>query len=110
MPVAGTVPVKSIGTIELEMCTKPNSTGVRERAGIVGWHIPALQKATTAALASYAAASLCVPVSFVSSVDLPTEGKPTNPTRVSPALLTSKPRPPPPPPPLPPESASRSSL
>lgn len=62
-------------------------------------------------LTSYAAASLYVPVSRVRRVDFPTEGKPTNPTRVSPALLTSKPLPPPPPAPLlPPPSASRSSL
>lgn len=32
-----------------------------------------------------------VPVSFVSSVDFPTEGKPTKPTRASPTLFTSKP-------------------
>mmetsp|Transcript_8949 Transcript_8949/g.31584 ORF Transcript_8949/g.31584 Transcript_8949/m.31584 type:complete len:254 (-) Transcript_8949:193-954(-) len=49
---------------------------------------------------SYAAASDSVPVSFVNSVDLPTEGKPTSPTRVSPLLLTSKPSPAPPPLPL----------
>ena len=42
---------------------------------------------------SYAAASLLVPVSDVSSVDLPTDGKPTKPMRVSPLLVTSKPRP-----------------
>ena len=42
---------------------------------------------------SYAAASLAVPVRVVRRVDLPTEGKPTRPTRVSPDLLTSKPRP-----------------
>ena len=40
---------------------------------------------------SYDAASLNVPVSLVSSVDLPTEGKPTKPTRASPTLFTSKP-------------------
>jgi hypothetical protein len=34
-----------------------------------------------------------VPVSCVSSVDLPTDGNPTRPIRVSPDLLTSKPRP-----------------
>lgn len=69
---------------------------------------------------SYAAASENVPVSLVRSVDLPTDGKPINPTRVSPAcvvpthnpltqcktrqiymkhtLETSKPSPAPPPP------------
>mmetsp|Transcript_13993 Transcript_13993/g.41798 ORF Transcript_13993/g.41798 Transcript_13993/m.41798 type:complete len:282 (-) Transcript_13993:151-996(-) len=46
---------------------------------------------------SYAAASDLVPVKVVNSVDLPTEGKPTRPTRVSPTFLTSKPRSPPPP-------------
>jgi hypothetical protein len=39
-------------------------------------------------LNSYAAASLLVPVKDVSSVDLPTDGKPTSPTRVSPDLVT----------------------
>lgn len=42
---------------------------------------------------SYAAASLLVPVNDVSRVDLPTDGNPTSPIRVSPDLLTSKPRP-----------------
>lgn len=46
---------------------------------------------------SYDAASENVPVSFVKSVDLPTEGNPTSPTRVSPTLFTSKPSPVPPP-------------
>lgn len=41
---------------------------------------------------SYAAASLLVPVSAVRSVLFPTEGKPTKPIRVSPDLVTSKPR------------------
>lgn len=40
---------------------------------------------------SYEAASDCVPVSFVSSVDFPTDGNPINPTRASPDLDTSKP-------------------
>ena len=50
---------------------------------------------------SYEAASEKVPVSFVRSVDLPTDGKPTMPTRASPTLFTSNPSPlaPPPPPP-----------
>mmetsp|Transcript_16918 Transcript_16918/g.37597 ORF Transcript_16918/g.37597 Transcript_16918/m.37597 type:complete len:204 (+) Transcript_16918:545-1156(+) len=47
---------------------------------------------------SYPAARENVPVNFVSSVDLPTEGNPIKPTRVSPDLLTSKPRSPAPPP------------
>jgi hypothetical protein len=42
---------------------------------------------------SYAAASLLVPVSAVNRVLLPTDGKPTSPMRVSPDLVTSKPRP-----------------
>ena len=42
---------------------------------------------------SYAAIKLSVPVSVVSSVLLPTEGKPMSPTRVSPLLVTSKPSP-----------------
>lgn len=42
---------------------------------------------------SYAATALSVPVSFVSSVDLPTDGNPMSPTRVSPLLLTSNPSP-----------------
>mmetsp|Transcript_21838 Transcript_21838/g.66289 ORF Transcript_21838/g.66289 Transcript_21838/m.66289 type:complete len:272 (+) Transcript_21838:716-1531(+) len=49
---------------------------------------------------SYEAASDCTSVSEVSSVDLPTEGKPTKPTRASPVARTSKPSPGPPPPPL----------
>lgn len=56
---------------------------------------------------SYAATSLKAPVSLVKRVDLPTEGKPTKPTLVSPVLATSKPSPPPPPPgPLPPVNSS----
>ena len=50
-------------------------------------------------------------MSLLSSVDLPTEGKPTRPTRASPTLLTSKPSPleaPPPPPPPPPGGSSNS--
>mmetsp|Transcript_22866 Transcript_22866/g.71666 ORF Transcript_22866/g.71666 Transcript_22866/m.71666 type:complete len:206 (+) Transcript_22866:483-1100(+) len=47
---------------------------------------------------SYAAASDFVPVSVVSSVDFPTLGNPTRPTRVSPTFFTSNPSPPPPPP------------
>ena len=42
---------------------------------------------------SYAAASENTPVNFVNSVDFPTEGNPTNPTRQSPVLVTSKPSP-----------------
>lgn len=38
-----------------------------------------------------------VPVSLLRSVDLPTDGKPTNPTRESPLLVTSNPSPAPPP-------------
>jgi hypothetical protein len=40
---------------------------------------------------SYAAASDSVAVILESNVDLPTDGKPTRPTRASPALLTSNP-------------------
>lgn len=39
-----------------------------------------------------------VPVNLLRSVDFPTEGKPTKPTRESPLLVTSKPSPAPPPP------------
>lgn len=39
-----------------------------------------------------------VPVNLFSSVDLPTEGKPTRPTLESPLFVTSKPSPAPPPP------------
>ena len=39
---------------------------------------------------SYAAASLFVPVNDVNKVDFPTLGKPTNPIRVSPDLVTTK--------------------
>ena len=49
---------------------------------------------------SYEAASEYTSVSEVSSVDLPTEGKPTNPMRASPVERTSNPSPGPPPPPL----------
>mmetsp|Transcript_5695 Transcript_5695/g.23046 ORF Transcript_5695/g.23046 Transcript_5695/m.23046 type:complete len:277 (-) Transcript_5695:156-986(-) len=42
---------------------------------------------------SYAATSENVPVSLFRSVDLPTDGKPTRPTRQSPVLVTSKPSP-----------------
>ena len=41
---------------------------------------------------SYAAASLRVPVKLVNNVDLPTDGNPTNPIRVSPLFVTSNPR------------------
>ena len=47
---------------------------------------------------SYDAASEKIPVSDVSSVDFPTDGKPTSPTRASPVDRTSKPSPAPPPP------------
>mmetsp|Transcript_15405 Transcript_15405/g.51918 ORF Transcript_15405/g.51918 Transcript_15405/m.51918 type:complete len:247 (-) Transcript_15405:25-765(-) len=59
---------------------------------------------------SYAAASDCVPVSVVSKVDLPTDGNPTRPTRVSPTFFTSKPSPPPPDVFRPCSSSSRRSL
>jgi hypothetical protein len=61
---------------------------------------------------SYEATAEKVPVSLLRSVDLPTEGKPTSPTRASPTLLTSKPSPfwPPPPPPAGPSISSRRSL
>jgi len=49
---------------------------------------------------SYAATSLSVSVSFERSVDLPTEGKPTSPIRVSPDFVTSNPKPGPPLPPF----------
>jgi len=42
---------------------------------------------------SYAAASENTPVNFVNNVDFPTDGNPTNPTRQSPVLVTSKPSP-----------------
>ena len=42
---------------------------------------------------SYAAASEKTPVNFVNSVDFPTDGNPTNPTRQSPVFVTSKPSP-----------------
>lgn len=45
---------------------------------------------------SYDATFEKVPVNFVNKVDFPTEGKPTNPTRASPDLETSKPSPAPP--------------
>ena len=47
---------------------------------------------------SYPAAKENVPVSFVSNVDFPTDGKPIRPTLVSPDLLTSNPLSPAPPP------------
>lgn len=50
-----------------------------------------------------------MPVNFVSNVDLPTEGNPIKPTRVSPDLDTSKPRSPAPPPFLPADAVSTSS-
>jgi len=40
---------------------------------------------------SYAATNDLVSVNFVRRVDLPTEGNPINPTRLSPDLVTSKP-------------------
>jgi hypothetical protein len=48
---------------------------------------------------SYEATSEYVSVIVERRVDLPTDGKPTNPTRASPVFFTSKPSPPPPPPP-----------
>eukprot|EP00982_Pelagococcus_subviridis_P013652 31269-Pelagococcus_subviridis.AAC.13 len=42
---------------------------------------------------SYAATSLNVPVSLFRSVDFPTDGNPTKPTRQSPVFVTSKPSP-----------------
>jgi len=45
---------------------------------------------------SHYATSEYVPVILVNSVDLPTEGKPINPTQASPDFDTSKPSPPPP--------------
>mmetsp|Transcript_2968 Transcript_2968/g.8655 ORF Transcript_2968/g.8655 Transcript_2968/m.8655 type:complete len:208 (+) Transcript_2968:487-1110(+) len=56
---------------------------------------------------SYEAASEATSVSEVSSVDLPTDGNPTKPTRASPVARTSKPSPGPPPPPLGSATSSR---
>ena len=58
---------------------------------------------------SYPAAKEKVPVNFVNNVDLPTDGNPIRPTRVSPLLLTSKPRSPAPPPFLPANPVSSNS-
>ena len=69
----------------------------RRRRGGGGAHL--IEPGTAVSVVnSYAAASEYVPVRVVSSVDLPTDGKPTRPMRVSPLFFTSKPRPPPPPP------------
>ena len=54
VPNAGIVPVKSLATTGIRCRTLkpvsvhiPNSAGVRYNAGIIiGWHIPALQRAT----------------------------------------------------------------
>ena len=46
------------------------------------WKVPGMH---VSVVNSYAAASLLVPVSLVNKVDLPTDGKPTRPTRASPA-------------------------
>mmetsp|Transcript_19741 Transcript_19741/g.46785 ORF Transcript_19741/g.46785 Transcript_19741/m.46785 type:complete len:240 (+) Transcript_19741:544-1263(+) len=54
------------------------------------WITPGMQ---VSVVNSYEAASEKIPVSEVSSVDFPTDGKPTKPTRASPVAFTSKPSP-----------------